>query len=53
MPFKIRPEVQAAVDKMPPLRPEQIAELRRILHDWPARICERAEQRAKSQSTRQ
>ncbi|GAA4626731.1 hypothetical protein GCM10023196_036160 [Actinoallomurus vinaceus] len=45
MAFTIRPEVQAAVDAMPPLRPEQIAELRLILHDWPARIRERVEAR--------
>lgn len=36
--FTIRPEVQAAVDAMPPLRPEQKARLRQILHDWPAGI---------------
>jgi hypothetical protein len=48
MPFKIRPEVQATVDAMPPLRPEQIARLRQILHDWPERIRERVEARQPS-----
>ncbi len=38
-----RPEVVEAVARMPPLRPEQIAQLRRILHDWPARIQQRIE----------
>jgi hypothetical protein len=41
--IKIRPEVQAAVDAMPPLRPEQKARLRQILHDWPAIIRDRHE----------
>lgn len=41
MAITVRPEVQAAVDAMPPLRPEQIAELRRALYDWPAFIRER------------
>lgn len=38
MPITIRPSVQAAVDAMPPPRPEQKARLRQILHDWPALI---------------
>lgn len=33
-----RPEVVAAVAEWPPLRPEQVAQLRRILHDWPEHI---------------
>lgn len=41
MAITVRPEVQADVDAMPPLRPEQIVELRRILFDWPALIRER------------
>lgn len=41
--IEIRPEVQAAVDAMPPLRPEQKARLRQILHDWPAIIQARHE----------
>lgn len=36
--FEISPEIQAAVDAMPPLRPEQKARLRRILSDWPPLI---------------
>ena len=45
MAFTIRPEVQAAVDAMPPLRPEQIARLSQILHDWPELIRESVEAR--------
>lgn len=33
-----RPSVVAAVAKMPPLTPMQIARLRRILSDWPPLI---------------
>lgn len=44
----VSPEVQAAVDAMPPLRPEQIAQLRRILHDWPDGIRERVEARQRA-----
>ncbi|GAA0360221.1 hypothetical protein GCM10010151_57590 [Actinoallomurus spadix] len=43
MSLTTRPEVQAAVDAMPPLRPEQIARLRQILYDWPERIAESVE----------
>lgn len=49
---EIDPEIQAAVDAMPPLRPEQIAELRLILHDWPALIAERVEARQNAGAVR-